>query len=87
MRKGSITSGNASFSLTIPDVYSSGVLLEGFGVNDMFNADSQILTASTVGVDGESVADPVFRRGKIQVIFQANSPSIPRLLPMEGCAG
>jgi hypothetical protein len=74
---GSITSANASFVLTIPGVYNSGVLLKGFAVDDMFDADPQALTKSSVGADSNSILDYVYARSKIRISFQANSDSIP----------
>jgi len=73
----SITSANASFNLLIPGVYSSGVLLQNFGVGDMFTSDPQTLTEGRVGVDGNSVGDYVFQRSKMSLHFQANSTSLP----------
>lgn len=74
---GSITSANASIQLTIPGVYSSGVLLQGFSVNDILDPDPQTLTESRVGADGEVVGGYVFNLSKFRMMFQANSVSIP----------
>jgi hypothetical protein len=74
---GSITSANASLVLVIPGVFSSGVALQGFDVNDIFEPDAQTLTESRVGADGDVVGGYVFNLTKIRVMFQANSPSIP----------
>jgi hypothetical protein len=73
----SITSANASFQLTIPGVYSSGVLLQNFSTDDMFDFDPQALTESRVGADGFFVGGYVFNPTKIRATFQANSASIP----------
>ena len=45
----SITSANASVQLTIPGVYSSGVLLENFAVNDIVDTEPQTLAEGRVG--------------------------------------
>lgn len=76
MAKQSITSANASFQLTIPGVFSSGVLLQNFAVDDMFDGDPQELTEDRVGADGFSVLGYIFQRGKMRLTFQANSDSI-----------
>jgi len=73
---GSITSANASISLTIPGVYSSGVLLQQFSTDDILDPDAQTLTESRVGADGDVVAGYVFNLSKFRIMFQANSDSI-----------
>jgi hypothetical protein len=72
----SITSANASIVLTIPGVFSSGVLLQNFAVNDILEPDPQTLTESRVGADGEVVGGYVFNLSKFRMMFQANSDSI-----------
>jgi hypothetical protein len=72
----SITSANASIVLTIPGVYSSGVILQNFAVNDILEPDPQTLTESRVGADGEVVGGYVFNLSKFRMMFQANSDSI-----------
>lgn len=74
---GSITSANASFTLVIPGVYSSGILLQNFSTDDMFDADPQELTEQRVGADGYVVGGYVFNLSKMRIHFQANSASIP----------
>lgn len=76
MAKNSITSANASFVLTIPGVFSSGVLLQNYATDDMFDADPQTLTESRVGADGFVVGGYVFNLSKMRLNFQANSESI-----------
>lgn len=72
----SITSANSAIVLTIPGVFSSGVLLNGFAVNDILEPDPQTLTESRVGADGEVVGGYVFNLTKFRMMFQANSDSI-----------
>jgi hypothetical protein len=73
---GSITSANASIVLTIPGVFSSGVLLQNFAVNDILEPEPQTLTESRVGADGGVVGGYVFNLSKFSIMFQANSDSI-----------
>lgn len=73
---GSITSANAKFTLIIPGVYSSGVLLQNFSVDDMFEADPVELTESRIGADGFAVGGYVFNLTEMPVNFQANSDSV-----------
>jgi len=72
----SITSANASIVYTIPTVYSSGVLLQGFAVNDILEADPQVLSESRVGADGFVVGGYVFNLAEFHIVFQAASDSI-----------
>lgn len=73
----SITSANSSIVLTIPGVYSSGVLLQNFAVNDIIDSEPQTLVEGRVGADGFTVAGYVFNLNKFRMAFQANSDSIP----------
>lgn len=74
---GSITSQDAAITITIPGVYSSGVLLQGFAVNDILDPEPTTLTESRVGADGEVVGGYVYNLTKFRMMFQANSDSIP----------
>lgn len=73
----SITSANASITLTIPGVYSSGILLEKFAVNDILEPEPQTLTEYRVGADGHGAGGYVFNPAKFKMMFQGNSDSIP----------
>lgn len=73
----SITSVNASFNIVIPGVFSSGLLLENYATDDMFDPDPQMLTESRVGADGFFVGGYVFNPSRIRINFQGNSNSIP----------
>lgn len=75
MAKNSISSANVSFNITIPGVFSSGVLLQQWATDDMFDADPQTLTEARVGPDGFVVGGYVFNLTKLRLNFQANSPS------------
>lgn len=72
----SITSANAKFTLIIPGVYSSGVLLDNFAVDDMFEAEEVELTESRIGADGQAVGGYVFNMTNMPINFQANSDGI-----------
>lgn len=72
----SITSANASINLTIPGVYSSGVLLQNFAVNDILEPEPQELSEARVGADGYVVGGYVFNLSQFRMMFQANSASI-----------
>lgn len=72
----SITSQNAGINITIPGVYSSGVTLKGFAVNDILEPEPQVLTESRVGADGFVVGGYVYNLAKFKMMFQANSNGI-----------
>jgi hypothetical protein len=72
----SITSANASILLAIPGVFTAGVLLQGFAVNDILDTEAQTLVEGRVGADGQTVAGYVFNLNKFRMMFQANSDSI-----------
>src|SRR5271166_1139659 len=73
----SITSANASVQISIPGVYSDGVLLQNFAVNDIIDTEAQTLVEGRVGADGFVVGGYVFNLNKFRMAFQANSDSIP----------
>lgn len=73
----SISSFNASINLVIPDVYSTGVLLQGFEVNDILDSEPQTITEYRIGADRQGAGGLVFNPTKFRMMFQANSDSIP----------
>jgi hypothetical protein len=73
----SITSANTSINLTIPGVFSSGVLLQQFDTEDIIDPEPQELTESSVGADGFVVGGYVFNLSNFRITFQPNSNSIP----------
>jgi hypothetical protein len=72
----SITSANASINLTIPGVFSQGVLLQQFSTDDIIDPEPQELTEASVGADGFVVAGYVFNLNNFRLTFQPNSASI-----------
>jgi len=72
----SITSANASIQLTIPGVFSQGVLLQNFATDDIIDPEPQELIEARVGADGFVVAGYVFNLNNFRMSFQANSESI-----------
>jgi hypothetical protein len=69
----SITSANASFILVIPGVFSSGVQLQGFAVDDMFSMDPTTLAEGRRGADGQTVYGYVYELSKMRIGLLANS--------------
>jgi hypothetical protein len=71
----SITAANASISFTIDTVFPSGVLLEGFSVDDVFDAPSIKPVEVQMGVDGQQSSGFVFVSKPITYHFLADSIS------------
>jgi hypothetical protein len=72
----SISSFNSSINLVIPGLYSSGVLLQQFAVNDILDSEPQTITEYRVGADRQGAGGLVFNPTKFRMMFQANSESI-----------
>ena len=71
-----ITSSNATFFLTIQNVYPAGTNLIGFGVDDAFLAELADAAETQVGVDGYGVGGYRPREVPMAIRFLAASPSI-----------
>jgi hypothetical protein len=76
MAFGTITSDNASFLLTVANVYPNGIPLYGFGVDDAFVAETAETAEIQVGVDGYGVMGYRPRSVAMSVRLLASSPSI-----------
>jgi hypothetical protein len=72
----SITSSNATFTLTIPGVYAYAVPLQEFAVDDSFTAKAVEVTEIRVGVDGYGVGGFVPTAVPMVIKLLASSPSI-----------
>lgn len=71
----SITSTNATFQLSIQNVYPNGVTLYGFGVDDAFVAETVDAAETQIGVDSYGVAGYRPREMPMTIRFLATSPS------------
>lgn len=47
-----LTGASAIITLTVPGIYNSPVQLQGFAADDVFDADAQEITETSMGVDG-----------------------------------
>ncbi len=72
----SITSANSKFTLVVPGAYSSGVLIQGYSIDDMFEAEPTELTEARIGADGLFAGGYVFNLTNMPVMLQANSSSV-----------
>lgn len=71
----SITAANASIQLAIDTVFPTPQQLEGFGIDDVFDAPSIKQTEVQMGVDGQQAAGFVFVSKPITFHFLASSIS------------
>jgi Tail fiber protein gp32 len=71
-----ITSANAVFSLVIPGVFNTPVILEGYATDDAFSSDAITKAEVVMGVDGQMSAGFVFSPIKMKIKLQADSNSI-----------
>lgn len=71
-----ITSANAVFALSIPGIFNTPVLLEGYAADDAFSSDSVQKSETQMGVDGKLSAGFTFNPIKMKVKLAADSSSI-----------
>ena len=72
-----ITSANATFVLTVPGLFSSGVALSQWAADDMFTSDSTPIVEAMMGVDGHLSAGWLPHPVKFKLKFAADSINIP----------
>lgn len=70
-----ITSANATFTLSIDSVYPNAQQLQQFGVDDAFMTDAVDASEVQVGVDGFGVAGYIPRAPAMTIRLLASSPS------------
>lgn len=71
-----LTSANATFLLSIKDLFPTPVALEGYATDDAFTADAITQAEVQIGVDGQLSAGFVFAPQPMGVAFQATSRSL-----------
>ena len=71
----SITSADAIFILTVPELGIIGHRLQGFSVDDAFSTDNKIYAETQVGVDGKLSAGYTPTKTTQQLTLQADSES------------
>ncbi len=76
MSNSTITSANSVFTLTIPDVFPTPQLLEGYATDDAFDSEVVDSAEAKMGVDGIMSAGFTPFITKQTVHFQADSDSI-----------
>ena len=73
---GDITSANAVFLLTIPNVFPVPTQIQGFASDDIFDFDDIDATDVVMGVDGILSGGMVYASKPQNITLQADSPSI-----------
>lgn len=68
-----ITSANAIFVLTVPQVFPNGIQLQKFGVDDAFTTEIVDATETQVGVDGFGVAGYIPRSPRMTIRLLASA--------------
>lgn len=71
-----ITSANAVFTLSIPDIFPVPITLQGFATDDAFDNENVELAEAKMGVDGRMSAGYTPNPTKMTLHFQADSDSI-----------
>lgn len=71
----SITGANATFLMTVQDLFPTPQQLQGFAADDVFDTDPLASTEVLMGVDGGLSAGFVFVPVKQAIALQADSPS------------
>jgi len=71
-----ITSANSEFTLTIPGVFSSPVILQGYAVDDAFDTGNVKPTEAKQGVDGRKSSGRTPYLVVMKIHFMPDSPSI-----------
>lgn len=70
-----ITSANASLSLSVPGVFPVPVPIEGFATDDAFDTENVAPTEAVMGVDGNLSGGYTPYPVKQKIVLQADSPS------------
>jgi tail fiber protein gp32 len=73
---GTITSANSSIVLSVPGVFPTDIVLQGYATDDEFTHDSVDITETRMGVDGILSGGFTPNPKSITIAFQADSPSI-----------
>lgn len=70
-----ITSANSVYALSIPGLFNTPVILQGYAADDAFSNDAVTTAEVAIGVDGYLSAGFVFQEVKQKIKLQADSIS------------
>lgn len=74
-----ITSSNSVLTLTVEELFPSGIQLQNFSVDSMFAADALDLAETRMGIDGKIAAGYTPNIKAVTITLEASSPSYPSL--------
>ena len=72
----SLTGANATFTLVIPGVFNTPVILQGFAVDDSFKSEAVPQTETRMGVDGNLSGGFIFQPYPTTIMIQPDRPSL-----------
>lgn len=70
-----ITSANSVFALSVPGLFNTPVVLQGYAADDAFSNDAVTTAEVQIGVDGHLSAGYVFQEVKQKIKLSADSIS------------
>lgn len=73
----SITSATARLALSVANLYAAPQNIQGFAVDDAFDAEVLETAETMMGVDGTLTGGLVFNPTKMTITLMADSPSVP----------
>jgi hypothetical protein len=71
-----ITGANSIFAITVPGLFPTPVILEGYSAEAAWNTDNRVSAEAQMGVDGRQTGGVVKNPVKQTIHFQADSPSV-----------
>lgn len=71
-----LTATNSRFTMTFPDVFAVPQRIQGYSVDDAFGTDPLDVTENVMGVDGKMSSGYTPNITKVNVMLQADSPSV-----------
>lgn len=71
-----ITSANSIFAITVPGLFPTPIILQGYSADAAWNADKRASAEAQMGVDGRQTGGVIKNPTKQTIKFQADSPSV-----------
>lgn len=71
-----ITSANSIFAITVPGLFPTPIILQGYSADAAWNSDSRAGAEAQMGVDGRQTGGVIKNPVKQTVHLQADSPSV-----------
>ena len=71
-----LTSANATLSLSVSGIFNSPIIIQGFAMDDIFNGENTDNAETVMGADGILSAGKIFVAKRTTVHLMATSPSL-----------